>query len=45
MTTAERIAALQAKLRAREGKGPYRENVKMIRAEIARLEAKEAPDE
>lgn len=35
----DRIADLKAKLRAREGKVPYRDNVPVLKAEIARLEA------
>lgn len=34
----DRLTDLRAKLAAREGKAEYRENVKAIRAEIARLE-------
>jgi hypothetical protein len=36
-----RIDDLRAKLKGREGKPEYRENVKAIRAEIARLEAEQ----
>lgn len=35
----QRIAALKAKLAARDGKAEYKENCAAIRAEIARLEA------
>jgi len=38
----DRIAELKRKLRAREGNPAYRENVQAIRAEIARLEAKDS---
>lgn len=34
----ERLAYLKALLKAREGKHEYRDNVKAIRAEIARIE-------
>lgn len=34
-----RIADLKRKLKAREGKGEFNENVPAIKAEIARLEA------
>mgnify|MGYP001610611714 CR=1 FL=1 len=37
----DRLTELRAKLKAREGKNEYRENVKAIRAEIARLEGKQ----
>lgn len=40
-----RLDQLRAKLKAREGKSAYRENVKAIRAEIARLEQEEASDD
>lgn len=36
--SAERIAELKRKLKAREGKSEYADNVKDIKAEIARLE-------
>lgn len=39
MNTQERIADLKAKLAAREGHSEFKENVKAIRDEIARLEA------
>lgn len=35
----QRIASLQAKLKARDGKAEYKENCKALRKEIARLEA------
>lgn len=35
----QRIAALKAKLKAREGRAEYKENVPALKAEIARLEA------
>lgn len=35
----DRIADLKAKLRAREGKTPYRDNIPVLKEEIARLEA------
>lgn len=34
----QRIAALKAKLRAREGKAEYKENCEALKREIARLE-------
>lgn len=37
--TDDRIAALKAKLAAREGKPEYRSNVDALKAEIAKLEA------
>lgn len=40
----DRLADLHAKLRAREGNAEYRENVKFIRDEIARLEAEQPED-
>lgn len=33
-----RLASLRKKLKAREGKGEYKENCEHIRAEIAKLE-------
>lgn len=39
-----RLDDLRAKLAAREGKGEYKENVKAIRAEIARLESLASPN-
>jgi hypothetical protein len=41
MTREEEIEALKAKLKARQGKAGYEENVKALEAEIARLEAEE----
>ena len=38
--TTDRLADLKAKLKAREGIAAYAENVKAIRAEIARLEGR-----
>lgn len=38
----DRLAHLKAMLRAREGKNEYRESVKAIREEIARLEQEQA---
>lgn len=35
----QRIATLKAKLRARDGRAEYKENVPALKAEIARLEA------
>jgi hypothetical protein len=35
----QRIASLKAKLKAREGKSEFRENVVALRAEIERLES------
>jgi hypothetical protein len=41
----DRLEQLRAKLKARTGKTEYRENVKLLRAEIERLEALETPRE
>jgi hypothetical protein len=41
----DRLTDLRAKLRAREGRTEYRENVKAIRAEIERLEREQADGE
>lgn len=40
MQRASRLEILKARLAAREGKAEYKENVKAIRAEIARLEGR-----
>lgn len=40
----QRIEALKAKLKARQGKPGLEENVKAIEEEIARLEAENDPD-
>jgi hypothetical protein len=37
-TETPRLASLRKKLKAREGKAEYKENVEHIRAEIARIE-------
>jgi len=37
----QRIAALKAKLKARDGKPNFKENCEAIKAEIARLEARQ----
>ena len=38
MTNEERLVDLKAKLKARQNKNEYRENVVKLRAEIARIE-------
>jgi hypothetical protein len=41
MSHDEELAALRAKLKAREGKGGYSANVEAIKARIAELEAQD----
>lgn len=41
----DRLELLRAKLKAREGKPEYRENVQVIRTEIERLEQEKPKDD